>query len=76
MSEKLPRISADDLIRILKKLGFVQDRSKGSHKIFIHPSKNLRAVVPFHKGRELAIGTLKSILDDAEISVKQLRELL
>ncbi|MFI5264815.1 MAG: type II toxin-antitoxin system HicA family toxin [Candidatus Kapaibacterium sp.] len=76
MSEKLPRVTASDLIRVLKKIGFIEDRSKGSHKIFIHPSKHLRAVIPFHKGRNLAIGTLKSILDDAEISVEQLRELL
>ena len=76
MSEKLPRITASDLIRILKKVGFVEDRSKGSHKIFIHLSKHLRTVVPFHKGKDLPIGTLKSILDDAEISAEQLRNLL
>ena len=76
MSEKFPHVTADQIIRVLKKSGFILDRSKGSHQIFLHPVKKLRAVVPFHKGKIIRMGTLKSILDDAEISFEQLRELL
>ena len=76
MSEKTPRISAKELIRVLKKLGFTEARTRGSHVILIHTEKKLKAVVPFHQGNTLPIGTLKGILDDARISVETLRELL
>ncbi|MEZ0323320.1 MAG: type II toxin-antitoxin system HicA family toxin [Hydrogenothermaceae bacterium] len=34
MSEKFPRITADELIKILLKLGFILIRQSGSHKIY------------------------------------------
>lgn len=76
MSEKTPRITAKELIRVLKKLGFNEARTKGSHIILIHSEKKLKTVVPFHQGNILPIGTLKAILGDANISVERLRELL
>jgi predicted RNA binding protein YcfA (HicA-like mRNA interferase family) len=33
MSEKLPRVTAQEIIRILEKRGFVMTRQSGSHKI-------------------------------------------
>jgi predicted RNA binding protein YcfA (HicA-like mRNA interferase family) len=38
--------SSQDIIDLLKDAGFVLDRIKGSHHIFIHPINNKRAVVP------------------------------
>jgi predicted RNA binding protein YcfA (HicA-like mRNA interferase family) len=32
--------------------------------------------VPIHKGKHIPIGTLKAILNDADIAVDQLRDLL
>lgn len=34
MSEKLPRLNADQAIKIVEKLGFVLVRQSGSHKIY------------------------------------------
>jgi len=34
MGQKLPRIKAEDIIKILEKKGFVLVRQSGSHKIF------------------------------------------
>lgn len=76
MSEKTPHITSNELIRVLKKLGFVQFRTKGSHIIFVHPENKFKTVVPFHKGKTLPIGTLKAILSDIEISVDTLRNYL
>jgi predicted RNA binding protein YcfA (HicA-like mRNA interferase family) len=76
MSEKTPRISAKELIRILKKLGFEEVRMRGSHVILIHSKKNLKTVVPLHQGNILPIGTLKGILADAQITNEILRDLL
>ncbi len=34
MTDKLPRVTADDAIRALEKTGFYLARQSGSHKIF------------------------------------------
>jgi predicted RNA binding protein YcfA (HicA-like mRNA interferase family) len=34
MSEKLPRVTADDAIRVLERAGFSFSRQSGSHKIY------------------------------------------
>jgi predicted RNA binding protein YcfA (HicA-like mRNA interferase family) len=61
-----PSIKPKDLVRILKKNGFVLDRSRGSHQIWLHPVSRKRAIVPMHK-KDLPIGTLYSILKQAGI---------
>ena len=76
MSEKLPRLKCDEVVRVLKKLGFIERGQKGSHLHLVHPEKNKRTTVPMHKGREIPIGTLKAILRDAEIDADTLREQL
>jgi len=76
MSEKLPRIDCQDLVRVLKRAGFVQDRQRGSHLHLKRPSDNRRVTVPIHKGRIISIGTLAAILRDANIKPDELRELL
>jgi predicted RNA binding protein YcfA (HicA-like mRNA interferase family) len=68
---KLPVLTPREIIKILKKKGFVLDRAKGSHQIFIHPETRQRAVVPFHR-QDLPRGTLLSILDQAGISREEL----
>jgi predicted RNA binding protein YcfA (HicA-like mRNA interferase family) len=65
---KLPILSGAEIIKILKKFGFEELRQKGSH---VSLKKDLRGrkigcVVPLHK--EVAIGTLKGILKQANIS--------
>jgi predicted RNA binding protein YcfA (HicA-like mRNA interferase family) len=75
MSDKLPRINAADIIRVIGKIGFSLSRQSGSHKIF----KNLqgkRVTVPFHSGDILHPKTLKSILSVADLSIEKLKELL
>jgi predicted RNA binding protein YcfA (HicA-like mRNA interferase family) len=61
--------------RVLRKKGFVLDRVKGSHHIYLHPETKRRAVVPYHKG-ELAIGTALSILKQAGIAKDEILDLL
>ena len=72
MSPKLPAISGEDLIRVPRKFGYEIARQKGSHvrlRSEIEP-RRLPVTVPLH--RELARGTLKSILGDAGISAEEL----
>lgn len=66
---KLPRMSGRELIRLLEQFGFIQIRQKGSH-IVLRKTTNgntLGTVVPDHK--ELADGTIRGILKQAQISV-------
>jgi predicted RNA binding protein YcfA (HicA-like mRNA interferase family) len=76
MSPKLPVISGEDLIGALRKFGYEIVRQKGSHVRLRNESQpqRLPVTVPLHK--EIASGTLKSILGDASISVEELLDAL
>ena len=74
---KLPRIAGPRLVRALERAGWFRHRQKGSHLVMKHPGKpKARVVVPMHSGEELLPKTLASILDQAEMSADELRELL
>ena len=68
MSELLPTIKANDLIRILKKDGFIMVHQKGSHATFKHPSAQKRVTIPIHPGKDLKRGLLKGILNDLNLT--------
>lgn len=76
MSEKLPRVDCQDLIRALKRAGFAEERQRGSHLHLRRASDNKRVTVPVHKGRIVPLGTLRAILRDADIRVDEFRKLL
>ena len=43
---KTPSLSSKKVIKILESKGFVLDRTKGSHSIYINPQTRRRVVVP------------------------------
>jgi len=66
--------SGREMVKVLHRIGFVVDHQRGSH-IFLHNlEKNISIVVPNHK--EIKKGTLNSILKKANISIKDLKELV
>ena len=69
---KLPVLSGDDLIRLLKKAGFEIVREKGSHVSL--QKGNYKTVVPLHE--ELAKGTLLGILKQCGLSREELQKLV
>mgnify|MGYP001608704163 CR=1 FL=1 len=74
---KLPVISGKELIKTLLKIGFKHIRTKGSHFILTKFDKEkgkITVPVPFHK--ELAKGTLKSIMKQVGIGLEELLDLL
>ncbi len=75
MSDKLPRVEASAVIKVLEKLGFYLVRQSGSHRIYRN-GKGKRVTVPYHAGKTLHPKLLKSILRDAEIDVEEFRRLL
>jgi predicted RNA binding protein YcfA (HicA-like mRNA interferase family) len=67
MPPKLPVVSGEKAIRVLERLGFVRVRQRGSHVVLRKQTSEgeLICVVPLHK--ELAVGTLRSILRQAKV---------
>ncbi|MBK1986444.1 type II toxin-antitoxin system HicA family toxin [Sphaerospermopsis aphanizomenoides BCCUSP55] len=79
---KLPRIKPSEVIYVLQRLGFVQVRQRGSHVIlkkqFVQEDEEQKiievgCVVPLHN-KTVAVGTLKSILNQAGVSVEEFLE--
>ena len=56
-----PAVSARTLMKALRSLGFVQTRSRGSHRRFAHPDGR-KTTVPVHKGRTIPRGLLRQIV--------------
>ena len=75
MSEKLPRISASKVIKVLEKIGFVLVRQSGSHKIYKN-NKGKRVTVPYHPEKIIHPKILKSILRDTDLTVDKFKELM
>ena len=75
MSERLPRITANEVIKAVERAGFLLTRQSGSHKIYRNETGK-RVTVPWHAGKILHPKTLRSILRDADLSVERFRELL
>jgi len=74
---KLPRVSGKEVIKVLSKIGFQHIRTSGSHAILTKQDKIKRKMtvpVPLH--RELAKGTLKSIMRQVGINLEEFLDLL
>ena len=67
MTERVRRMTASQLERILARHGFQRVAQRGSHRKWRHPTKRLQVIVPAHAGRTLPVGTLVHILKGAEI---------
>jgi len=72
---KLPSITPNKIIKILKSKGFVLDRIKGSHYIYYLPKTKTRVIVPFHK-KDLPRGTCLAILKSAGLDKEELENLI
>lgn len=59
--------SSRDLIEVLLTHGWTLNRTRGSHRVYTHPSKGGHLTVP-HPKKDLGQGLVKSILKQAGIS--------
>jgi len=73
---KLRPVSGEEAIRALERLGFRQVRQRGSHVILKRETAQgvVGCVVPLH--RELAIGTLRGVLQQANLTPEEFMEVL
>ena len=73
---RLRRVSGEETIRALERWGFRRVRQRGSHVILKKETAQgpIGCVVPLH--RELAIGTVHGILQQAGLSAEEFMEKL
>lgn len=71
----LPRASGREVVKALMKIGYEQDRQRGSHIILRQvAAPHRRLVVPDHN--EVAKGTLRAVIRQAGITVDEFKALL
>ena len=75
MTEKLPRVTPAEAIKVLECAGFLLGRQSGSHKIYKN-KEGKRVTVPYHAGRTLHPKVLQSIMRDANLTVEMFKKLL
>ncbi|MDL5159027.1 type II toxin-antitoxin system HicA family toxin [Actinomycetospora termitidis] len=73
MSPTLPQVSGKEVVRALTAAGFEERSTRGSHLKLRHPDGRV-VIVPLH--REIARGTLASVLRQAGLSTAQFLALL
>ena len=73
MSARTRRMIAREVERLLRRYGFECVSQRGSHRKWRHAESGLQVTVPQHSGRQLPIGTLRSILLNAEIPESEWR---
>jgi predicted RNA binding protein YcfA (HicA-like mRNA interferase family) len=66
--------SGRQVIKALRRMGFVVDHQRGSHVFMHNLEKNISVVIPLHK--ELKKGTLHNIISKAGIDLEQLKDLV
>jgi predicted RNA binding protein YcfA (HicA-like mRNA interferase family) len=62
-------VSSSEVIRRLSADGWIEVRSKGSHRHFAHPTKPGIVTVP-HPKKDLPIGTLQSIARQSGVKLR------
>lgn len=63
MPSKLPSLSPRQVVKVLKKLGFIELRQKGSHLILFNSTTKSRVTVPMHKGKNIKKPLLRKIIE-------------
>ena len=73
---KLPVVSGKEVIKALSGIGFRHVRTKGSHAILNKELEDGKLTIPVPLHKELAKGTLKSIIKQAELDLDEFVKLL
>lgn len=75
MGSKYPVLSPNEIIKVLQKIGFEKISQKGSHSKYKKlGTPSLIVIIPMHD--EIAKGTLKSILEQANLKLDDFLNLL
>lgn len=75
MTSPSPRVTAREAEKIVLKLRFTLVRQSGSHRIYKN-SAGQRVTIPFHGHRTLHPKIIRSIVNDARITIEDFVALL
>jgi len=73
MPRKIPRYTSEEVIKILQNNGFILLSQRGSHQKWRNSSTGKQVIVPHHKGKQLPLGTLRSIIEGSNIPENEFR---
>ena len=65
---RLPRLSGREVVRVFESMGWEKVRQSSSHIILVREGHQATLSVPDHK--EVAIGTLRSLIRSAGLTVE------
>lgn len=65
-------ISGKDFARLIEKKGWVLNRKKGSHHIYVKEGNPARLSIPIHGNKPLKIGLLKHFMKVADVATEEL----
>jgi len=69
MGRRQPRVTADEIIRVLKSLGFEKVDQAGSHQKWRHPLTGKQTIVSYHSGEIIRPKTFRKIIEGAGLTV-------
>jgi predicted RNA binding protein YcfA (HicA-like mRNA interferase family) len=72
LSRRFPVCSAREVIKVLRKAGFILVGQSGSHQKWRH-TDGRQVIVAMHGNKPIPIGTLKSIIQGSGLSVDDFR---
>lgn len=72
---RLPSVKSREVVKVLKRIGFEEQRQTGSHLIMVHRIRRRIIPVPIHT-REMKRGLLTSIIKQADLTQKEFIDLL
>jgi predicted RNA binding protein YcfA (HicA-like mRNA interferase family) len=74
--EKIPVVTARQIIMVLEHLGFKHRKLKAtSNHRYVHPDGR-RTTIPIHPGQDIGRGLLRKILKDIKLSPEEFKKLL
>ena len=76
MSERMPRITGRQAKAAIKRDGWFEVRQQGGHRHVARSAKPGVVTVPMHAGKILDVRVLKSIIEQAGLTVDEFKGLL
>ena len=65
---KLQPLKPEEVIRKLRKLGFIGPITGRKHLRMVHPERKKVVPIPMHKGKDVSIGLIREIINEVGIS--------
>ncbi|MBI5075668.1 MAG: type II toxin-antitoxin system HicA family toxin [Nitrospirae bacterium] len=73
--DQLKNLTADDIVRALKKYGYVKDESSGAVHVYLHPQTRNRVTIHYHPRKTYGPNLLKGLLDVIGWSIEDMKKL-